>query len=172
MSMLLLHGLTLSGKGWEKVLAEAEDRFIWVGLGSSLRHTLQVPWPCPRVEWENTPAWPGPRHIPSPRFIKKRTMWPDSHQSCQYSKEVLTLHTHGQRPLRETPSKAQHSLRSCPSSSQAHLLGHLALTPELTSSCVGTRLLTLLPSRRRAKWESTGAKAALSRPKDGHSFSQ
>lgn len=63
-------------------------------------------------------------------------MWPDPYQSCQYSKEVLTEHILGQRPLTGALSKAQFN----GTLSQKHPLTSPGQTPGTSSPDPGTHL--------------------------------
>lgn len=166
--------LTLSGKGWEQVLAEAENRFIWAGLGSSLRHTIQAPWLCPTGEWEDTPGLTRLRHIPSPRFIKREEPWGQTHvRAASIPKRFWPCTFKAKGPLEKLRPRPSTLSEAAPHLPRPTTWGTWPWSRNSPPAVWGhVCLLTLLPSRRRAKWESAEAKAALSRPKDGHSFSQ
>ena len=157
---LLLHGPHFEwqgtragpGRGWRQVYLS------WIGL--KLRHP---PGSGPLFfsgEREDTPGLTRPRHIPSPRS-SKRAGFPLVQALFWGSKVPRKSHvarlTPG-LPVFQGGSDPAHSsleapninsvqgpatfLRSCPSSPQARLLGHLALILALTSSCVGTCLIS------------------------------
>lgn len=81
-------------------------------------------------------------------------MRPRPHQSCQHAKESLILHICGQEPLTEAAFISPGQTLGAPDSDPSiRLSSHTATSQE------------------RAKWSEL-AKAAASRPKDGHPFTQ
>ena len=174
MSLLLLHephfewqGMrTGPGRGWRQVYLS------WIGLKLKTHHPGSMTLSYRRMRGHIRPD-PAETYSLFQVHKKRRTMWPDPHQSCQHSKEVLTLHIQGQRPLRETLSKAQHSSQKLPLIFPGPPPGapgpdpgtHLQLCGDVSVSS------HCYLSGGGLKWESAEAKAALSRLKDGHSFS-